>query len=110
MPYRLAYNPILWRHFLSWRLLLSDDSNLCQVYLKLANTQPWNRKSQENTKDEVSQTLTIVPRNNKFTDRKSERLKRIMTTWRVDFPSKWGQATTKARDNNYKMDGYYMVV
>lgn len=78
---------------------------LCQVYLELAITQPWNLKSQENNKDEVSQTLTIVPRNDKFTDRKSERLKRIMTTRRVDFPSKWGQATTKAHNTNYKMDG-----
>jgi len=36
MPYRLAYNPILWRHFLHWESLLSDDFSLCQVDIKLS--------------------------------------------------------------------------
>ena len=34
---RLAYCLILWRHFLSWDSLLSDDSSLCQVDIKLAS-------------------------------------------------------------------------
>jgi hypothetical protein len=35
MSYRFAYSLILWRHFLSWDFLLSDNSNLCQVDIKL---------------------------------------------------------------------------
>ena len=38
VPYRLAYSPTLWRHFLSWGSLLSDDSSTGQVGLKLAST------------------------------------------------------------------------
>ena len=36
--YRLAYSLILWRHFLSWGSLFSNDVSLCQVDIKLANT------------------------------------------------------------------------
>lgn len=38
MPYSLPYTLILWRHFLSWGSLLSDDSSLCQADIKLAST------------------------------------------------------------------------
>lgn len=33
-----AYNMVLQRHFLNWDTLLSNDSSLCQVSIKLANT------------------------------------------------------------------------
>lgn len=38
MSYRLTCCPILWRHFLSWGSLLSNDSSLCQADIKLAST------------------------------------------------------------------------
>jgi hypothetical protein len=38
MPYRLAYSPVSWRHFLSWDSILSDDCSLCQIDIKLAST------------------------------------------------------------------------
>ena len=38
MPYRLAYSPILRRHFLNRGFVLSDDSSLCQVDIKLVST------------------------------------------------------------------------
>jgi hypothetical protein len=38
MSYRLAYNLNLWRYFLNRGFPLSDDSTLCQVDVKLANT------------------------------------------------------------------------
>jgi hypothetical protein len=34
----IAYGLMLWRHFLSWGSLLSDNSSLCQVDIKLAST------------------------------------------------------------------------
>lgn len=34
--YRLAYSPVWWRDFLKWGSLLSNDSSLCQVAIKLA--------------------------------------------------------------------------
>lgn len=37
MPHRLPYSPILWRHFLNWISLLSDDFRLRQVDIKLAS-------------------------------------------------------------------------
>jgi hypothetical protein len=37
MPYSLACSPILWRHVLNWSSLLSDDSSLCKVGIKLAS-------------------------------------------------------------------------
>ena len=42
MPYRLVYSPILWKTFSQLRLL-SDDSSLCQVDIKLVSTltQKW---------------------------------------------------------------------
>jgi hypothetical protein len=43
MPYRLAYSPVLWRHFLNQDPLLSDDCSLYQVDLKLSSTHS-NRK------------------------------------------------------------------
>jgi hypothetical protein len=36
--YRLAYNPILWRHILNGGSLFSDDFSLCQVDIKLSST------------------------------------------------------------------------
>ena len=36
IPYRLAYSPILWRHFLNWGFLLSDDFSLCQLDIKMS--------------------------------------------------------------------------
>ena len=38
MPYRLAYNLILWRHLLNWGPLLFSNSSLYQVDIKLACT------------------------------------------------------------------------
>ena len=38
MPYSFGYSPTLWRHFLNWGSLLSDDSRLCQTGIKLACT------------------------------------------------------------------------
>ena len=35
---KLSYSPILWRHFLNWGSLLSYNSSLCQVDIKLAST------------------------------------------------------------------------
>ena len=37
---RLAYSLILWRHFLSWGSLFSDNSSLFQVNIKLFSIQP----------------------------------------------------------------------
>jgi hypothetical protein len=39
MPYSLACSPVLWRHFLNWGSLLSDDYSLCQVDRNRARTQ-----------------------------------------------------------------------
>jgi hypothetical protein len=38
MPDRITYSWVLWRHFLSWGSLLSDDSSLCQGDINLAST------------------------------------------------------------------------
>ena len=38
MPYRSAYSLILWRHFLNWDSLLSDDFSLCHIDIKLSST------------------------------------------------------------------------
>ena len=38
MSCRPDYYLILWKHFLNWYSLLSDDSSLCQVDIKLAST------------------------------------------------------------------------
>jgi hypothetical protein len=35
---KMTYSLILWRHFLSWGSLLSDNSSFCQVGIKLAST------------------------------------------------------------------------
>jgi hypothetical protein len=43
-PYRLAYSPIIWEHFLNWGSLLSDDFSLCQVDIKLSSTDAKNWK------------------------------------------------------------------
>jgi hypothetical protein len=40
MPYNLAYNLILWWHFLNQGFLLSDDSSLCYVDIELISTPP----------------------------------------------------------------------
>ena len=37
-PYRFTFSWILWKHFLNWGSLLSDDSSLCQVDIKVAST------------------------------------------------------------------------
>ena len=37
VPSRLAFSLILWRCFLRWDSLLSDDSSLCQVDIKLSS-------------------------------------------------------------------------
>lgn len=37
-PHRLAYQPILWRHFLNWACLFLGDPNLCQVDKNLRGT------------------------------------------------------------------------
>ena len=39
MLYRLAYSQIILMHFLNWCFLLSGDSSLYQVDIKLANTE-----------------------------------------------------------------------
>lgn len=39
MPDRLASWPVLWRHFLNWEILFSNDSNLCHVGIKLTSRQ-----------------------------------------------------------------------
>jgi hypothetical protein len=39
MPDRLAYRPILRKHFPNWEFLFSNDLNLCQVDIKLTSTQ-----------------------------------------------------------------------
>ena len=36
--YEMSYSQILWRHFLSRGSLLSDNSRLCQVDIKLSST------------------------------------------------------------------------
>ena len=36
--HRLAYNAILWNHFLNRGVLFSGDFSLCQVGIKLAST------------------------------------------------------------------------
>jgi hypothetical protein len=36
MPYRLAYSLIVWRHFLNWGSLLSNDFSVHQVDIKSA--------------------------------------------------------------------------
>jgi hypothetical protein len=41
MPYRLAYRPALWGHFLNWVSLFSGYSRLCQVDIKLALTEEY---------------------------------------------------------------------
>jgi hypothetical protein len=41
MPYGLSYSLILWRHFLTWGSLLSDDFSLCQADIKLSSTGPF---------------------------------------------------------------------
>ena len=38
MLYRLAYSPVLGRHFLNWVSLRLNDSSLCQVNIKIAKT------------------------------------------------------------------------
>jgi hypothetical protein len=38
MPCRLAYSPILWRHFLNQGSLLSDDFSMCQFDIELLST------------------------------------------------------------------------
>ena len=45
MPYRSVYSPILWRHFLNWGSLLSDESSVCHTNIKLASTPPDTEKS-----------------------------------------------------------------
>ena len=35
---KMPYNTILWKYFLKWGFLLSDDASLCQVNRKLSNT------------------------------------------------------------------------
>lgn len=37
MPYQLAYNQTLQRHFLIWGSLLSDDYSFCQVDIKVVS-------------------------------------------------------------------------
>jgi hypothetical protein len=37
IPYRLAYSPILWRHFINSGHHLSQDFSLCQVAIKLSS-------------------------------------------------------------------------
>ena len=37
MLYRLAYSPIIWRHFLNRGFLLSDGDSLCQVDINQAS-------------------------------------------------------------------------
>ena len=44
MLYRLAYNPVIRRHFLKQGALLSDDSTLYQVDIKLASRPALERK------------------------------------------------------------------
>jgi hypothetical protein len=44
MLYRLAYNPVIRRHFLNQGALLSDASTLYQVDIKLASRPALERK------------------------------------------------------------------
>lgn len=41
MPYRLAYNPILWRHLLNWDAFLSDDFRVYQADIELPSRVLW---------------------------------------------------------------------
>lgn len=38
MLFMLAYSPTLWKHFLNWESLFSDESSLCEVDIKPLNT------------------------------------------------------------------------
>lgn len=41
MPFRYAYRPVSWKHFLSWGSYFSVDSSLCRVAKNLA-TKKWS--------------------------------------------------------------------
>jgi hypothetical protein len=36
MPYKLAYNPTLWRNSFNWHSFLSDDCTVSQVEIKMS--------------------------------------------------------------------------
>ena len=57
MPYRLAYSLILWRDFHNYGFLLSDDSRLCQVDIKLTSAVRENKTPHKKSKFKQNESI-----------------------------------------------------